>query len=124
VKQKLVGGLGLVCMALTLAGPVFAQGNMTIEFRLSKVRHLTGVVADLAGRPFPGAIVEDCDPTYNRVLASATTNGEGRFSLPPGRYGTIHYLKIRYPNFQLVHMPVTIRLFAKPELHIALEPGT
>ena len=111
-----------VVLALTI--PACAQGNMTIEFRSRDIRNLAGVVTFSDRAVVAGAIVADCDSTYTRVLASTKTDATGRFSLPNAMLGSKHFLKVDFPNFQEVHMPVRISPTAKAELRISLTPGT
>jgi hypothetical protein len=116
--------IGLVLALLLFELPALAQGNMTVEYKPVNVRHLAGVVTYADGQGIVGAIVEDCDPTFKQVLGSATTDRNGRFSFPHAKYGSIHYLNVRYPGLDLTRIPVTIRLFAKAELRLHLIPGT
>ena len=109
-----------------LATSSFAQGNMTITFKpFRNVRHLAETVTFGIGEPVvPGAIVADCDSTYGRVLASTKTDAGGHFSFLHAKLGSKHYIKIDFPAFQEVHMPVKIWPFAKAELRVWLSPGT
>jgi hypothetical protein len=116
--------IGLVLALFAPALPACAQGDMTIQFRPVNVHNLAGVVTGASGKGFQGAVVEDCDSTYKRVLASTTTDANGRFSFAHAKYGTVHYLNVRYPNFQLIHIPATLRFFARGGLRIHLIPGT
>ncbi len=109
----------------TLAISARAQGNETITFKSARnIRHLTGVVTYTDGAAVPGAVVVDCDSSYNRVLTSTKTDASGHFSLPHAKLGSKHYLKIDFPAFQEVHMPVRICPLAKAGLRIWLTPGT
>ncbi len=110
---------------LTLAVSTRAQGNMTITFKSSRsIRHLAGVVTYTDGTVIPGAVVADCDPAYSRVRASTKTDTSGYFSFPHAKLGSKHYLKIDFPAYQEMRMPVKIWPFAKAELRIWLTPGT
>jgi hypothetical protein len=110
---------------LTLAVLARAQGNETITFKSARsIRHLTGVITYTDGTVIPGVIVADCDLTYDRVLASTKTDASGNFSFPHTKLGSKHYLKIDFPAYQKVHMPVKIWPFAKARLRIRLTPGT
>ena len=120
----LVVQFGMVVTLFIFALPAHAQGNMTVEYKPVNVRHLAGVVAYADGQGIVGAIVEDSDPTFKQVLGSATTDRNGRFSFPHAKYGSVHYLNIRYPGLDLTRIPVTIRFFAKAELRLHLIPGT
>jgi hypothetical protein len=101
-----------------------AQANMTIEYRLKNIRHLAGIVTYTDGAIVPGAIVADCDSTYKHVLASTKTDANGRFSFSHAKLGSRHYIKVDYPNFNEVHMPVKIWPFAKADLKVSLYPRT
>ena len=115
--------LGLVVALLVFVLPAPAQGNEAVVFRQVNVRHLTGQVTDINGESISGAVVEDCDPTFNRVLVSTTTDANGRFSFTQAKNGTVHYLNVRYPNFDLTRIPVKLRFFARSEVHIKLHVG-
>jgi len=113
--------IGLILALIAFALPARAQGNMTVEFKPVNVRHLAGVVTYANSQEgIVGAIVEDYDSKYKQVLASATTDRNGRFSFPRARYGSVHYLNVRYPGWDLTRIPVTIRFFAKNELYLNL----
>jgi hypothetical protein len=81
--------IGLVLALFAPALPACAQGDMTIQFRPVNVRNLAGVVTGASGKGFQGAVVEDCDSTYKRVLASTTTDANGRFSFAHAKYGAL-----------------------------------
>jgi hypothetical protein len=116
--RRIAMKIGLVLALMAFALPAQTQGNMTVVYKPVNVRHLNGVVTYSGSREgIMGAIVEDCDPMYKHILASTTTDRSGRFSFPHVKYGSVHYLNVRYPGWDLTRIPVTIRLFAKPELH-------
>ncbi len=118
---RLAVQIGLILILLTFALPARAQGNMTVVYKPVNVRHLVGVVTYAGSQEgIAGAIVEDCDPTYKHVLNSTITDRNGRFSFPHVKYGSVHYLNVRYPRWDLTRIPVTIRFFAKTELHLDL----
>jgi len=100
------------------------QGNQTIEYQPEKVRHLAGVVTYTTGETISGVVVEDCDTDFKHVLRSVTTDASGRFSFSHVKFGSRHYLSVRFPNYDLDHHIVTIGHFAKAGLIITLHPGT
>lgn len=74
-----VRGLAVVCLAGTLAQPLWAgtDGNGV----------LTGTVTDFAGTPVPFAMVTATSADTGQVRPAATwTDGTYAFSLPPGKY--------------------------------------
>lgn len=116
--------IGSLLAAFTLAVPLIAQGNQIVELLPTDARHLAGVVTDATGAGISGALVEDCDSTYKRVIASEKTDANGHFSFPNARYGSVHYLSVRCPNFDLTHVKVMIGSLAKRGLRIRLAVGT
>jgi hypothetical protein len=122
--QRQARGLGCVTLLVAFCFCAGAQGNETIEYRPERARHLSGVVTDIAGQPIPGAVVEDCDSHFKQVLTSTRTDANGQFSFSNVKYGSKHYLNVRYPAFDLDHHTVTISMFAKSKLRIRLHVGT
>lgn len=53
----------------------------------------------MAGSPLALVLIEECDSTFSKVLASARTDHYGNFELKPGRRGKIHYLRLSAPGF-------------------------
>jgi hypothetical protein len=122
--RRIAVQLGLAVASLVFVFPGQAQGNETVEFRQVNARHLTGQVIDINGEGITGAVVEDCDPTFNHVLASTTTDINGRFSFPQAKRRTVHSLTVRCPSFDLVHTPVKLRFFARAGVLIKLVVAT
>jgi hypothetical protein len=88
------------------------------------VHHLGGIVTDRDGVVIPSAVVEDCDPAFEKVLASAKTDAKGKFLFAGTKYGSTHYLRVRYPGFDLARIKVDVRAFAFGHLVIRLSVGT
>jgi hypothetical protein len=76
------------------------------------------------GSPAAGAVISDCDPAYKRILEATKTDSNGRFSFPNAKLGSKHYIKVRFPACQELHLPVKIWPFAKADLSIKLINST
>jgi hypothetical protein len=124
IRNEATPRIASAVLLLALTASSCAQGNQTIAFKTKSVRHLAGIVTYTDGAVVRGAIVSDCDPTYGHILASAKTGIDGRFFLPHARLGSKHFLKVDYPNFDEVHMPVRVSLFASNSVLIRLHVGT
>jgi len=116
--------LSCAFLLMVFAGAARSQGNETVEYQPEKARHLAGLVTDVTGKPIAGVVVEDCDANFKQVLGSVTTDINGRFSFSHVKHGSKHYLKIRFPNYDLDQHIVTISLFAKARLNVQLHVGT
>ncbi len=53
----------------------------------------------IAGSPLALVLIEECDSTFSKVLASTRTDHYGNFALKPGRRGKVHYLRLSAPGF-------------------------
>jgi|GEM_PF-2396672 len=53
----------------------------------------------MAGSPLALVLIEECDSTFGKVLASTRTDHYGNFELKPGRRGKVHYLRLSAPGF-------------------------
>ncbi|MGB9029418.1 MAG: hypothetical protein WCC27_04780 [Acidobacteriaceae bacterium] len=96
---------------------------MTIQNRPVKSQKLAGIVM-AGGQPFPEAHVEECDANWQHVLSSTRTDANGHFRLAPVGKGSVHYLRVYAPNFNLSEYPVILSRFAHAELQFQLYPGT
>jgi hypothetical protein len=126
-----------------------AQLDLITFNRPFQTRNLTGVVVDSMGAPVAGVVIEDCVQTFRQVrasgdaeppvfekamildchfepkhvLASTTTDSEGRFRFPHAKMGTIHYLHVSCNGWDPMQLQVKIRRFARAspliKLHIA-----
>ncbi len=113
--------LGLMLLSFSTCWP---QGNETVMLPPAHVRHLAGLVTDRAGAVIPSAVVEDCDATFAKVLASTRTDTNGRFQFLGATRGSTHYLRVRYPGFDLARVKVSVRTFSLGHLVIRLAVGT
>jgi hypothetical protein len=109
---------------LLLAMQCLAQGNEIVVIRRPvKARFLSGIVA-VADQPLKDVHVEECDPAWNYVLASTTTDDEGRFRLTPAAKGRVHYLRIYAPAYDISEYTVKLSRHGPAELHLELHVGT
>jgi hypothetical protein len=109
-------------------------------------QNLAGIVVDSTGAPVPGVVIEDCVQTFRQVrgsdhseppvfeeamildchsepkhvLASTTSDSEGRFKLPHAKMGTTHYLFVYCSGFDPMQITVKLRWFARRHLRIKL----
>ena len=74
----------------------------------------------LAGSPLALVLIEECDSTFDRVLASARTDHYGNFDLKPGRRGNVHYLRLSAPGFATREYEVTLAPDAPDSLKLEL----
>jgi hypothetical protein len=115
--------IGLILALIAFALPARAIELITIE-RPFRAHHLAGVIVDSTGATVSGVLIEDCDPTYKHVLASATTDVTGHFAFPVGKIGSIHFLHVRINGFDPMQITVQLRRFAKGNLRIRLYIAT
>lgn len=123
-----------------------AQLELITFDRPFQARNLAGVVVDSTGAPVAGVAIEDCVQTFRQVrapgdaeppvfekamildchsesehvLASTTTDSEGRFRFPHAKMGTIHYLHVSCNGWNPMQLQVKIRRFARSNLLIKL----
>lgn len=62
----------------------------------------------IAGSPLALVLIEECDSTFTKVLASTRTDHYGNFELKPGRRGKVHYLRLSAPGFATREYEVTL----------------
>jgi uncharacterized protein YfaS (alpha-2-macroglobulin family) len=115
--------IGLVVSLLLCALSAQAQWEL-ITLEGVSARHLAGFVTDSTGAPVSGVAIEDCDPSYKQVLASATTDANGHFDFPKTKMGTTHYLHLESRGFDPMRIPVKLRRFSKANLKIQLYPAS
>ena len=144
--RRLAMQIGLIVTLLVFALPVRAQVEL-IEFAHPfHAQNLAGVVVGSTGAIVPGVVVKDCVQTFRQVrasvesqtpvfekrmildchsepkhvLASTTSDSNGRFRFPHTKMGTTHYLFVYYPGFDPMQITVKLRWFAKGNLRIQL----
>lgn len=66
-------------------------------------------------------LIEECDSSWSRVLASTKTDYQGRFKLKPGRRGKTHYLRVSAKGFNTRHYEVILSSDAPEELMLTLQ---
>jgi hypothetical protein len=147
--RRIAARISLILALIVFALPAWAIELITIE-RPFRAHHLAGVVVDSTGAPVPGVVIEDCIQTFREVrapgdaeppvfekrmildchsepkhvLASATTDSNGRFKLTDAKMRTTHYLFVYYPGFDPMQITVRLRWFAKGNLRIQLQIAT
>jgi hypothetical protein len=110
---------------LLIAMPCLAQGNETIVMRPVKAHQLAGIVTVWQSEQPSGKVhVEECDSSWEHVLASTMTDDQGRFHLTPTAKGSVHYLRIYAPGYDISEYTVRLSRFAKTELRLELHVGT
>lgn len=108
--------------AISEAAPVFQRVQDDSEVGQAKAKKLAGSVhMALAGSPLALVLVEECDPTFTKVLASTHTDHYGNFSLKPGRRGKIHYLRLSAKGFETKEYEVTLDPAAGDTLQLELQ---
>ncbi|MGB8259891.1 MAG: carboxypeptidase-like regulatory domain-containing protein [Terracidiphilus sp.] len=118
-----LGWLGFLLVALALAPPARAVYETVVIERPFHARSLAGVVLDPSGAPIPAATVEDRDPKTKQVLATATTDANGRFRFPRAKLGSVHTLYVLARGFDPLQVTVKIRLVARGGLKLRLRIG-
>jgi hypothetical protein len=141
--------LGLVLAVSICALPAWAIELITYANPFH-ARELSGIVVDQMGVPVAGVVIEDCIQTFGRqwtsvhekksavdepmlldchtepkhILASTTTDAEGRFKFPPMKKGNAHYLSLSCRGFDPMQITVRLRWFARRQLRIRLSIAT
>ena len=147
--RRIVFRLGIVAALIAFALPVRAIELITIEHPF-RVQHLAGVVVDTTGAPVPGVVIVDCVQSFRQVrasgdaetpvfekrmildcqvepkhvLASTTTDSQGRFNFPHTKMENTHYLYIQSPGFDPMQITVKTCWFARRNLRIKLHIAT
>jgi hypothetical protein len=112
--------MGIIAALLMAAPAAWAGIELIVIERPFHARHLAGVVVDTTGEVVSGAVVEERDPTFNRVLASTTTDANGHFAFQDAHFGVTYQLKARAKGFNPIQITVRLRHFARAELRIKL----
>ena len=102
-----------------------ASGDEGVEEAKAKKLSGTVSIAD-EGSPLATVLIEECDPSFSKVLASTHSDRYGNFDLKPGRRGKVHYLRISADGFVTQEYEVTLSPDApdalKLQLHLAAKP--
>jgi hypothetical protein len=106
-----------------MALPAKAVYEIVVVQRPFRTHSLAGVVVDPSGAILPGATVDDCDPTFSRVLATTTTDSTGYFAFSGTKIGSNHYLRFRSRGFNPLEISVKLRHFAPAQLRVKLPIG-
>ena len=148
--RRIAVQIGLVLALLAFALPARAGIELITFAHPFRTHHLAGVVVDATGAPVPGVVIEDCVQTFRQVrapgdaeppvfeeamvldchsepkhiLASTTTDSNGRFKLPHAKMGSTHYLYVYCPGFDPMQITVKLRWFARRNLRIKLHIAT
>jgi hypothetical protein len=148
--RRIAVQIGLILAFIVFALPARAQMAL-IEFAHPfSARNLAGVVVDSTGATVSGVVIEDCVQTFiqarasveaetpifekrmildchskpEHILASTTTDSNGRFKLTHAKMGSTHYLFVYCPGFDPMQITVKLRWFAKRNLRIRLVIAT
>lgn len=114
--------LGAIAILLLMARDVHAvYETVTIE-KPFHARSVSGVVVDPSGAPVSGVTVDDCDPSFERVVRSTTTAENGSFDLPKDKK-SVHYLSFRARGFNPLRITVVLRTFAHANFRVKLPIG-
>ncbi|MGA2834302.1 MAG: carboxypeptidase-like regulatory domain-containing protein [Terracidiphilus sp.] len=116
--------LGIFAFLFIFALPALAGVELLILEKPMCAEKLAGVVVDSTGAPVSGVTIEDCDPAFNRVLLSTTTDSTGHFAFLEAKTGTTHYLHVQANGFDPMRITVVLRRFAKAKLRIRLHIAT
>jgi hypothetical protein len=116
--------LGITIALLASSLPLPAQYELVTIERPFHSRDLAGAVVDSTGASVAGALIEDRDATFTRVLASTTTDANGRFAFPQSKLGTTHYLNVQSKGFDPMHITVVLKGIAKGHVKIQLRVAT
>jgi hypothetical protein len=123
--RRLAVQLCLLVTLLVFALPARAQGYALIVIEHPfRAHQLAGIVVDPSGASVSGVVVEDCNPAFDHVLTSTTTDANGYFAFPQAKIGTTHYLHMQFNGFNPMRITVVLRRFAKPRLQIKLHIAT
>lgn len=113
--------LAVTAFSIGIASAAFAQGYALITLeRPFQARNLAGLVVGHAGAPVRGVLVEECDASFTRILASTRTDKDGHFAFPKATSGSRHYLSLSKDGFNPMHVTVHIRHLAATEVRIHL----
>jgi hypothetical protein len=66
-------------------------------------------------------LIEECDPSWSRVLGSTKTDYQGNFKLKPAKRGKVHYLRLSAKGFYTRHYEVTLSSDAPDQLKLELQ---
>jgi len=122
--RRIAVWLGLAALLLGFVRPALAGNELIVIERPFHARALAGVVVDWNGAPVPGVTIEDCDPAFDRVLASTTTDASGHFAFPEAKIGTTHYLRLKSNGFNQMHIAAELRHLAKGAVRVRLVVAT
>jgi len=100
-----------------------AQSTVIEQKNVSVSRVLAGR-ADIAGLPAEGISVDLCTSSWKAVLATTTTDAQGRFSFETPAAGTVVYLRLSADGVNAYRLRVKIKKNGPPELRIYLNNAT
>ena len=66
----------------------------------------------------------DCDRDPKHILASTTTDANGRFAFPQAKGVKVHYLHLSLNGFDPMQVVVKISRFTRSELNIKMQVAT
>jgi hypothetical protein len=66
-------------------------------------------------------LIEECDPSWSRVLGSTQTDYQGNFKLKAAKRGKVHYLRVSAKGFNTRHYEVTLSSDAPDQLKLELQ---
>ena len=122
--RRLAYAIAFSSIFLTIAPRAPAQVELITFDHPFEAQKLAGVALDASGASVIGVLVEDCDSTFKRVLASAWTDENGHFAFRRAKTGTTHYLRISKGGFDPMHIEVRVTNAGEPDLKIQLHIAT
>jgi Carboxypeptidase regulatory-like domain len=106
---------------LLVVQPVYAQNELIIQKKISVSSELAGHVdIQMTGARAIGVKVELYSSDWKTVLASTTTDGNGRFSLAKTPGNKLFYVQVSSPGMNPYRLRVRIRKNAVHDLTIHL----
>ena len=121
--NRLRFGIVAFGIALVIGLPAFAEYTVVRYEKPIHAHHLEGIVVDPGGAPLPGVAVEDVDETAGKVLARATTDGQGRFAFAGAKPGTTHFLHLKARGFNPLEIVIKIGRLPRHDILLKMPIG-
>jgi hypothetical protein len=106
-----------------IASPEASNDASDDEINKISAKKLSGSVHMAAQKETALAtvLIEECDPSWSRVLGSTQTDYQGNFKLKPAKRGKVHYLRLSAKGFYTRHYEVTLSSDAPDQLKLELQ---
>jgi len=114
----------LLAVAFAGMAPVAVRAQVDCVYRTIRVSHVQGTYFDSIGEPIGNVAVEL--KSDGKIVATATTDDAGRFSIPvaPGKYDLVANARGFAPGFSLIDVGTDLVRVARPtHLWVILEVG-